>query len=144
MNALDEETLLASELRVVVGQLVRRLRSEVRLSLSQAAVMGRLDREGPLSISELAVAERVRPQSMAQTIHDLEEQGHVVRRPDPEDRRRALIQLTDTGLQAVEADRRKRDGWLADVIGHHLSADERRLLTRTVPILRRIADADPV
>ena len=37
---------VASELRVVLGQLVRRLRAEHRFPLSQATVLGRLDREG--------------------------------------------------------------------------------------------------
>ena len=37
---------VASELRLVLGQLVRRLRAEHRFSLAQASVLGRLDREG--------------------------------------------------------------------------------------------------
>ena len=41
---------LASDLRVVVGQLIRRLRSKHRFSISQAAVLGRLDRHGPCPI----------------------------------------------------------------------------------------------
>ena len=49
---------LASELRVVLGHLIRRLRSEHRFSLSQGSVLGRLDREGPQSTSKLASAER--------------------------------------------------------------------------------------
>ena len=52
-------------------------------------VLGRLDREGPASISDLAAAERMRPQSMAQTVRDLEAAGLVSRRPDPDDGRRA-------------------------------------------------------
>src|SRR6202035_4408229 len=92
-----DTTLLASDLRVVLGQLVRRLRAEHRFSLSQGAVLGRLDREGTSSIGELAVAERVRPQSMAQTVCDLEALGLIARRPDPGDRRRVLVELTESG-----------------------------------------------
>ena len=58
----DDATRLASELRLVLGKLIRRLRSEHRFSLSQGAVLGRLDREGTMSIGDMAVAERVRPQ----------------------------------------------------------------------------------
>ena len=43
-----------------------------------------------MSVSDLAAAEHVRPQSMAQTVGDLEDEGLVSRRPDPDDRRRAL------------------------------------------------------
>src|ERR687883_2136189 len=115
---------IASDLRVVIGQLMRRLRAEHRFSITQGAVLGRLDREGPQSVSDLAAAERVRPQSMAQTVGDLEADGLVERRPDPDDRRRALVSLTDTGRAALEADRRHREGWLAEAIAAELSPDE--------------------
>ena len=88
---------LASELRVVLGHLIRRLRTQHRFSLSQGSVLGRLDREGPQSTSNLATAERVRPQSMGQTVAELEAQGLVERRADPDDGRRALIELTEAG-----------------------------------------------
>ena len=61
-------SLLSSELRVVLGQLMRRLRAEHRFPLTHGAVLGRLDRQGPLSTAELACAERVRQQSMGQTL----------------------------------------------------------------------------
>src|SRR6476659_8608005 len=111
-----DSTVLAGELRVVLGQLMRRLRAEHRFSLSQGAVLGRLDREGPQSVSTLAVAERVRPQSMAQTVADLARDGLVERRPDPHDRRRALVELTAQGRATLQADRRQREGWLAGAI----------------------------
>ena len=130
---------LASELRVVIGQLVRRLRAEQhRFSLSQGAVLGRLDREGPQSVSDLAAAERVRPQSMAQTVADLESAGHVDRRPDPDDRRRALVSLTPAGVEAILASRREREGWLAGEI-EKLSAEDRRTLARAVELMDAIA-----
>ena len=56
-----DTALLASDLRVVLGQLIRRLRVEHRFPISQGTVLGRLDREGASSVSDLAVAERVRP-----------------------------------------------------------------------------------
>src|SRR5207253_2553291 len=98
MPTKTDPALLASELRVVLGQLMRRLRAEHRFSLSYGAVLGRLDREGPQSVSDLAHAEHVRPQSMAQTVTELEADGLITRHPDPSDRRRALVQLTDEGL----------------------------------------------
>jgi hypothetical protein len=74
---------LAADLRVAVGQLIRRLRAENLFPLSQTWVLGRLDREGAASVSDLAQALRVRPQSMAQTVGDLEAEGMVERNPDP-------------------------------------------------------------
>src|SRR6476659_6675573 len=106
MSTKTDITPPASELRVVLGQLIRRLRAEHRFPISHGTVLGRLDREGPRSVSDLAVTERVRPQSMAQTVGDLEGDGLVERNPDPSDGRRALVSLTAAGRDALEADRR--------------------------------------
>jgi DNA-binding MarR family transcriptional regulator len=131
---------VASDLRVVLGQLVRRLRAEHRFSLSQGSVLGRLDREGPQSVSDLAAAERVRPQSMAQTVSDLEGDGLVERRPDPSDKRRQLVSLTVQGNEALQADRRHRVGWLAAAIDEDLSAQEQAVLSDAVELLRRLTE----
>ena len=140
MNRTDTARV-ASELRFVLGQLIRRLRAEHRFPLSHGAVLGRLDREGPQSVSDLATSERMRQQSMAQTVSELEADGLVGRRPDPEDRRRVLISLTDKGLAALQADRRQREGWLAGAIADDLSAEEQAVLRDAVELLRRLAES---
>jgi DNA-binding MarR family transcriptional regulator len=132
---------LAAELRYALGQIMRRLRVEHGFPLPQGAVLGRLDREGPQSVSDLAAGARMRPQSMAQTVKELEERGLVVRRPDPDDARRAFVELTDAGHAALIADRARRDGWLAGALERELSPDERALLAEAAPLLRRLADA---
>jgi DNA-binding MarR family transcriptional regulator len=140
MTKKTDTARVASELRVVLGQLIRRLRAEHRFPLSQGAVLGRLDREGPQSVSDLAAAERVRPQSMAQTVSDLEADGLVQRTPDPEDGRRALVSLTGQGDDALHEDRRHRVGWLAQAIDEDLSAEEQAVLRDAVELLRRLAE----
>jgi DNA-binding MarR family transcriptional regulator len=132
---------IASELRVVLGQLMRRLRAEHSFPLSHGTVLGRLDRDGPQSVSDLAGAERMRPQSMAQTVADLEAQGLVERRPDPADRRRALVALTAEGRAALLQDRGRREGWLAGAIAERLSPAEQDVLREAVELLRRLPDA---
>jgi DNA-binding MarR family transcriptional regulator len=136
-----DTTRLASELRIVLGQLLRRLRVEHRFSLSQGAVLGRLDREGTRSIGDLALAERVRPQSMTQTISDLESDGLIARRADPADGRRILVELTEQGRATLAADRLQREGWLARAIAEDLSAQEQRVLAQAVSLLRRLAES---
>jgi len=124
---------------MVLGHLVRRLRAERRFSLSQAAVLGRLDREGMRSIGDLAIAERVRPQSMTQTISDLEGDGLIERHADPSDGRRSLVELTEQGRLTLEADRRHREGWLARAIAEDLSEEEQRVLMQALGLLRRLS-----
>jgi len=140
MNVATDPALLASELRLIFGRLMRRMRAEGRIPLAHAAVLGRLDRGGPTTVSALATAERVRPQSMSQTVGELEADGLVSRRPDPTDRRQLLVELTDAGHATVVAERRQREGWLARAIENDLSATERRALERAIEPLRRLAD----
>ena len=133
--------LLAHELRETIGRLVRRLRVEPGPSVGRLAVLSRLDREGPASISDLAGRERMRPQSMAQIVHDLESAGLVSRRPDPADRRRAFIELTTAGLDLLQTTRAGRETWLTEVLERELDADERALVHEALALLSRIADA---
>jgi DNA-binding MarR family transcriptional regulator len=141
MTVSVDVSLTASELRVVLGQLMRRLRAEHRFSLAHGTVLGRLDRDGASSTSDLAGAERVRPQSMAQTVSELEADGLITRRPDPADGRRALLELTDKGHQTLQADRRQREGWLIRAIADGFSEQEQQVLAEAVPLLARLADS---
>lgn len=140
MTEVVDNALLASELRAVLGQLMRRLRTQHRFSLSQGAVLGRLDRCGTTSIGDLALAEHVRPQSMTQTIAELEADALISRHSDPSDGRRTLIELTDRGRSTLEEDRRQRDGWLARTIAGDLSEREQQQLAEALALLRRLAD----
>ena len=129
----------ASELRLVLGQLVRRLRAEYAFPVAQASVLSRLDRDGAQTTSDLAAAERVRPQSMAQTLAELATAGLVERRPDPSDGRRIQIELTERGRERVLDGRGRRDDWLAEAIAAELSPEEQRALLAAVPLLRRLS-----
>jgi DNA-binding MarR family transcriptional regulator len=141
MASSVDVSLTASELRVVLGQLMRRLRAEHRFSLAHGSVLGRLDREGPMSTSDLAAAERVRPQSMAQTVSELEADGLISRRPDPADGRRALLELTDKGRGTLQVDRRQREGWLIQAIADGFDEHEQQVLAEAVPLIARLADS---
>jgi len=132
--------VLASELRVVLGRLMRRLRAEHAFSLSHGAALGRLDREGPQTTVALATAERVRPQSMGQTLAELETQGLVSRRPDETDGRKTLLELTAEGRRVLSEDRQRREGWLAEALDESFSASERQTLKRAVSLLARLTE----
>ena len=134
-----ELTPLATDLRVVIGRLIRRLRAENHLPLTQAAVLGRLDREGPRSIGELAASEAVRPQSMSQTLAELEAEQLIARSPDATDGRRTMIELTSRGHEALRQDRAKREGWLAEGLSE-FTAKERESLAEVVELLKRLSE----
>jgi DNA-binding MarR family transcriptional regulator len=132
---------LAHELRETLGRLVRRVRLEPGPPVPRMVVLGRLDREGPASVSDLAAAERMRPQSMAQTVRDLEEAGLVSRRPDPDDGRRAFVELTDEGRTLLTVTRASRETWLAEALNRELDDAERAVVRQALELLGRIADS---
>jgi DNA-binding MarR family transcriptional regulator len=134
-------TVLAHELRETVGRLVRRLRAEPGPPLHILAVLGALDRGGPTGVSDLAAAHHMRPQSMAQTVREMESAGLVTRRPDPGDRRRAFVELTAAGEEMILASRAAREDWLEQTLERVLDADERRLLREAIAVLVRVAEA---
>jgi DNA-binding MarR family transcriptional regulator len=138
MPATEE---LAHELRETIGRLVRRLRAEPGPPAGQMAVLGRLDRLGPGGISDLAAEQRMRPQSMAQTVHELEAAGLVTRRPDPADGRRSLLELAPEGRTMLRETRAAREDWLSQALERELDEEERELLRRAIALLGRVADA---
>lgn len=77
---------------------------------------------------------------MAQTIAELEEDGLVRREQDPGDRRRALVQLTEKGRVVLEAERGRRETWLARAIQNDLSPAEQTTLGEGVELLGRLAE----
>lgn len=136
--ATRTDTGLASQLRVSVVRLARRLRSEREpsneLSVGAISVLGVLIREGDLSIGQLAAHERVQPPSMTRTVSALADGGYVVRRPSADDGRSVIVALAPKGRDTLLADRRRRDAWLARQL-RNLTPEERDLLRRAVPII---------
>jgi DNA-binding MarR family transcriptional regulator len=134
---------LASELRMGVMRLARRLRqqrTESGLTLTQLSALGTLNRQGPCTPGELAALERVQPPSMTRVLAHLEERGLVSRTAHPSDRRQVLVDLTAAARELIAADRRRREAWLVAHLAD-LDADERALLRDAVPLLERLAAA---
>jgi DNA-binding MarR family transcriptional regulator len=134
--------LAVSDLIHAIGLLVRRVRAEAGgdgLSMSESAVLKRLDKEGPATTADLARAESVRPQSMGATVAALEEAGLVERLPHPTDGRQVYIQLTDKGAD-LRADRsRAKWAWVAQAIAQ-LSKEEQAVLFEASGIIKRLAE----
>ncbi len=133
---------LASELRLSVARLARRLRSERDpanpLSVGAMSVLGVLIRNGESTIGQLAAHERVQPPSMTRRVNALVDEGYVVRRPSPDDGRVVLIEISEKGRQTLYADRRQRDAFLVRQLSK-LTAEERALIRRAAPLIERLA-----
>ena len=132
---------LASRLRLSVMRLARRLRQQRpddRLTPSQIAALATLDRNGALTLGELAACEHVQPPSMTRITGALEELGLVTRTPHPTDRRQVLFATTPEGARLLAEDRRRRDAWLCHRF-KGLTPEEIETLRAAAPILERLA-----
>ncbi|WP_300751532.1 MarR family transcriptional regulator [Janthinobacterium sp.] len=143
-NEYEHEQVLhlAGELRILVGKLRRRLREEGHMgdiSMSQASVLGWLERDGPATVSSLARVEGMRPQSMSAIVLALSEAQMVTGAPDPQDGRQTIWSLTDTCRAWIRESRAAREDWLAHNIASRLTADEVNELNRAVALLKRLA-----
>lgn len=138
-----ELAALAGELRVVLSKLKRRLREQAHagdLTDAQKSVLLRLERDGPATVSMLARAEGVRPQSMRMTVAALETAGVVKGTPDPEDGRQTFIDLAPAFVKLLKTGRAAREDWLFRALQSQLSAREREQLAAAVRLLGKLAD----
>lgn len=133
---------LASALAVSVARLSRRLRQErdTDLTPTQLSALGSVRRHGPLTVGALAGHERVRPPSMTRTIGGLADQGLLVRTPHERDGRQVVVSLSAEGERLLDAERRRRDAWLARRL-RELSPADRDVLRRAAPLLEGLAQA---
>jgi len=134
---------LAGELRISLGKLVRRVREQAHpgdFTYAQKSVLLRLDRDGPATVSALARAESVRPQSMRITVTGLEAMGAIRGEADPSDGRQTLITLTPSFQKTLKASRAAKDDWLVRALQAQLSPQEQGQLAAAVKLLQRLAD----
>lgn len=81
-----------------------RLMSESGLSLDRASVsiLRQIAESEPLRPGVLAVRLSVEASHVTRQLRQLENDGYVIRVPDPDDRRAQRVQITEAGLTAVD------------------------------------------
>ncbi len=137
---------LAVDLHDVVGQLRRRMREHADagdLPPSQVAVLRRLEAAGPLTVSALARAAGIRPQSMGATVAALQAAGLVAGTPDPGDGRQILLALTPSCRKWIRQARAAKQDWLSRAIAAELDAREQQELAGALALLRRVIATGP-
>jgi DNA-binding MarR family transcriptional regulator len=146
-ESLDSESAavlaLAGELRALVGKLRRRLSEEASpgdFTPSQVSVISYLHREGAATMTTLARADGMRPQSMGAIIAALETAGFVSGSPDPSDGRQTILSLTDSAREIIEAGRAAKDDWLFRAIRANFDPAEQKQLAAGVDLLKRLTN----
>jgi DNA-binding MarR family transcriptional regulator len=141
MDISESAARAAGDLRVVVSRLRRRLKEIYAagdLTPSQTSVLSRLEKDGAASASDLAAAERVRPQSMATTLAALAGRGLIDRRPDPGDGRRQLVSLSAAGRDLAAGSRQAREEWLTRALEERYTGAERATIIEAMALLDRL------
>ncbi len=133
---------VAEELRIVIGQLLRKLQKQgtsETLSWSQISAIGYLGRTGAMTVTDLAKAEGVKTQSMGATLNQLYDQNLVTFNKDSSDGRKKYFSLTTEGMQILRENRAQREGWLVTAMQSSLSKQEQETLISSIELLQRLA-----
>ena len=133
-TSVDDE--LVTRLRLALARSARRLRQEsgTGLSPSLTAALATIERQGPLTPSELAARERVQRPTVTRIVDRLEELGLVTRAADPGDRRSSLITVTRAGRELLASARTRKDAFLSERL-EALGPEDRATLERAASLL---------
>ena len=142
------DPVLVARLSLSVTRLARVLRQQEtsRTTPAEAAVLATIVRDGPLTLGDLAAAEKVSPSTITKIVSSLEADGQIERVIDPDDRRVHRVQLSARGRRNIDVYRSKRNAWLQKQLGL-LDDDERSRLIAAVDVLERLTVSegkDPV
>lgn len=135
---------VAADLRLVVVQLLRRLREQAPgsdLTKSQSTVLGLLESLGSATATELAKAQGMRPQSMAAIVAALQSFGLVAGAPDPRDGRKTVLSLTEKAQEEFRTGRLAKEDWLTSALVRTLTPEQIAQVAEVVPLLRRLGQA---
>lgn len=117
---------------------MRTVDSESGLTASRLSALSVIVLGGPISISELAEAEQVRPPTISRLVKELEWEGLVSRRGDTQDRRITRIRATSKGRRLLLEGRERRVAKLAERVAE-LSPEERRRVAEAAATLERFS-----
>jgi DNA-binding MarR family transcriptional regulator len=134
------DTDLAPRLRLAITRLARRLRRQADLpgvSPTQISALATIERDGPITLGELAALEGVQPPTITAAVGRLVEQDLVHRRVDPDDRRVHRVEITHAGRRLLERSRSRKNAYLERRL-RALSAEDRATLERAAGLLESL------
>jgi DNA-binding MarR family transcriptional regulator len=102
-RAMAAVTSIMRAQQILIGELDRALRPlGLTFARYEALVLLSFSRTGALPLSLIGQRLMVHPTSVTNTISRLERQGFVQRRPNPDDKRGTLAEITPAGRDAVK------------------------------------------
>lgn len=117
--------------------LARRVDESVGLPGFSTPLLSALERDGEQRLGQLACGMHLDPSVISRHVAMLEKHGFIARRPDPDDGRASLLQLTATGAAALADGRQAR----ASVIKSMFADWDDEQLAHLVSLVRRTNQA---
>lgn len=143
MSVLTLEPLsVANRLRPALLKLARELRREshaLGVTGGQVSLLFQISRHRGIGVRDLAALERMSPATMSGYVDRLERAGLVRRTPNPNDRRRQGLSVTEEGDRVLRSVKSRRTAWLAARLVH-LSPGELAALDAAVEPLLSLLD----
>lgn len=135
---------LAGPLRLHVTRLSRLLRQQDQSGFAPAlaTALATIFREGPITLSHLAIEEHVTPPTITKLVDKLDERGFVSRQIDPNDRRVCRVTITTSGVEQLDSIRVRRTEWLSDRLSA-LPPDDLARLDAAVGVLEALTKPAP-
>lgn len=135
---------LASQLRMSVFRLARKLRREgdADLSPTLVAALSTIERHGPITAGALAAHEQIQKPTCTRVIASLLGLGLIERTVDPLDGRVTWMQVTPAGRRLLQRVRTRHNAYLAKLM-KRLSPQELATLERAAAIMERLTEERP-
>ncbi|ADQ79175.1 regulatory protein MarR [Paludibacter propionicigenes WB4] len=135
---------LSTSLRTVISSLHKGLRKQLysanAYSMTEIDTIRHLYHSTSLLPSELAALTRIKTQSMSQILNKIEKQGVILRTPSETDKRKVYISLSPFGQEMVKKIKYDKDEWLQTAIEKTLTAEEKELLEKALPVLHKLIE----
>ena len=112
---------------------------ESGLTVPQADVIFTLGNTDGMTCSEVGEKTLITKGTLTGVLDRLEARGLIARHPDPEDRRRTILRLTDDGVAAFEREFPRQIAWLAERFGQ-LSERQQQRIRRSLAELRAVLE----
>ena len=135
------EDELPTRLRLAIMRLARRLRQQADADAtpSMLSALASIEYRQPVTLGELAEAERVTPPTMSKIVARLQEDELVTRTPDPDDKRIQRLSLSIRGERFIARSKSRKNAYLAKKL-RKLEPHEVAKLEAAVAVIEKILE----
>lgn len=111
--------------------------ADMKIPSAQGRLLSLVQEIGPSRIGDLAQADHCSQPTMTTQVQRLEKLGWLTRRPDPDDARAWLVEITPDGTDQLSSARDARTGAIRELLAS-LSQEEQDVLEEAAAIMQKM------